>query len=137
MRFFSERIGGIMGRVFALLGAVAYFVWGALHLLAAANSFRFAASLEAGLVQGRLFQGAFYVAAFAVVAVVVSLGFNWKNSRAGYWVNLLTVSTADIPFVLFIVLPGHMTVPEAIVGPALWLSGAVFSTFAMLMGRHS
>ncbi len=126
-----------MSRVFALLGAVAYFVWGALHLLAAANSFGFAASLEAGLVQGRLFQGAFYVAAFAVVAVVVALGFNWRNSRAGYWVNLLAVSAADIPFVLFIVLPGHMIGPEAIVGPALWLSGAVLSTLAMLTAQRS
>jgi hypothetical protein len=126
-----------MSRVFALLGAVAYFGWGALHLLAAANSFRYAASLEAGLVQGRLFQGAFHVAIFAVVAVVVSLGFNWRNSRAGYWVNLLTVSLADIPFVFFIVLPGHMAGPEAIVGPALWISGLVLSTVAVLASRRS
>jgi len=66
----------IMSRVFAVLGAAAYFAWGMLHLLAATNSFRFAANLEAGLVQGRLFQGAFYVAVFAAIAVIVALGFN-------------------------------------------------------------
>lgn len=125
-----------MSRVFAVLGAVAYFGWGALHLLAATNSFRFAANLETGLVQGRLFQGAFYVAIFAVVAVVVALILNWRNSRVGYWINLLTVSAADIPFVLFIVLPGHMTGPEAMVGPALWLSGVTLSTLAVLMARR-
>jgi hypothetical protein len=125
-----------MSRLFALLGAVAYFAWGALHLLAAANSFRFAASMEAGLVQGRLFQGAFYVAFFAVVAVIVAAGFNWRNSRAGYWINLVTVSAADIPFVLFIVLPGHMTGAEAMLGPTLWLAGAAFSTIALATARR-
>ena len=126
-----------MSRMFAVLGAAAYFGWGALHLLAAANSYSFAASIEAGLVQGRLFQGAFYVAAFAVVAVVVALGFNWRNSRIGYWINLLTVSVADIPFVLFIVLPGHMTGLHAFLGPALWLAGVALSTLALLLARRS
>lgn len=121
-----------MSRAFAILGAIFYFAWGALHLLAAGNAFKFASSMEAGLVQGRLFQGAFYVAVFAAVAVVVALGFNWRNSRAGYWVNLLTVSAADIPFVLFIVLPGHMTGVEAMLGPSLWIAAVVLSTLARL-----
>jgi len=121
-----------MSRVFAVLGAVAYFAWGALHLLAAANSFRFASGVEDGLIQGRLFQGAFYVAVFALVAIVVAVGWNWRNSRAGYWVNLFAVSTADIPFVLFIALPGHMTGPEAWLGPSLWAAGLVMSTLAQL-----
>jgi len=126
-----------MSRLFAALGAAFYFAWGALHLLAAAGSFRFAAGLDAGLIQGRLFQGAFYVAIFAAVAVVVALGFNWRNSRAGYWINLLAVSAADIPFVLFIVLPGHMSGPEALLGPALWLAGAATSTLALAMARRT
>ncbi len=126
-----------MTRLFAVLGAVSYFAWGTLHLLAAANSFRFADSMEDGLVQGRLFQGAFYVAIFAIVAIVVALTLNWKNSRTGYWVNLLTVSAADIPFVLFIVMPGHMTGPESLLGPSLWVVGLVTSTLAQMMpGRN-
>jgi hypothetical protein len=124
-----------MSRLFAILGAVSYFAWGALHLLAAANSFRFADGVEEGLVQGRLFQGAFYVAVFAAVAVIVALAFNWRNSRAGYWVNLVTVSAADIPFVLFIVLPGHMTGLEAVLGPSLWLAGAATSTLARVTAK--
>lgn len=126
-----------MSRLFAGLGAAAYFAWGALHLLAAVNAFNFAGSMEAGLVQGRLLQGAFYVAIFAVIAVVVAAGFNWRNSRPGYWINLVTVSAADIPFVLFIVLPGHMTGVEAMLGPSLWLAGAAFSTIALATARRS
>lgn len=126
-----------MSRVFAGLGAVAYFAWGALHLLAAANAFRFASAVEEGLVQGRLLQGAFYVAVFALVAVVVAVGWNWRNSRAGYWVNLFAVSTADIPFVLFIVLPGHMTGLEALLGPSLWIAGLVMSTLALVTARRN
>ncbi len=124
-----------MSRVFAILGAIAYFAWGGLHLLAAGKSYMFAANMEAGLVQGRLFQGSFYVAAFAIVAVVVALGFNWRNGRIGYWINLLTVSAADIPFVLFIVLPGHMSGPEALIGPSLWLTGVACSTIGLLTSR--
>ena len=91
-----------MSRVFAVLGAVAYFAWGALHLLAAANSFRFASGVEDGLIQGRLFQGAFYVAVFALVAIVVAVGWNWRNSRAGYWVNLFAVSTRSLARPIFV-----------------------------------
>lgn len=125
-----------MARVFAILGAASYFAWGALHLLAAANAFRFADSVEHGLVQGRLFQGSFYVAAFALAAIVVALGWNWRNSRAGYWLNLAIVSTADIPFVLFIVLPGHMKGPEALLGPTLWVVGLATSTLAQVAARR-
>jgi len=121
-----------MTRLFAILGAAAYFAWGALHLLAAANAYMLATRIEAGLVQGRLFQNAFYVAVFAIVALIVALGLNWRNSRLGYWVNLLTVSVADIPFVLFIVLPGHMTGVESLLGPSLWLAGVAFSTLGLL-----
>jgi len=124
-----------MSRVFAILGAVAYFAWGGLHLLAAVKAYMLAANMEAGLVQGRLFQESFYVAAFALVAVVIALGFNWRNSSSGYWINLLTVSAADIPFILFIVLPGHMNGPEALLGPSLWLTGAACSTIALLIRR--
>ena len=124
-----------MSRVFAILGAVAYFAWGGLHLLAAGKAYTFAADMEAGLVQGRLFQASFYVAAFALAAIVIALGFNWRNSPTGYWINLLTVSAADIPFVLFIVLPGHMSGPEALLGPSLWLTGVACSTIALLTRR--
>jgi hypothetical protein len=126
-----------MSRIFAVLGAIAYFAWGALHLLAAANSFQYAASLDTGLVQGRLFQGASYVAVFATIAVVVALGFNWRNSRAGYWINLVAVSAADIPFVLFVVLPGHMIGVEALIGPTLWLAGVALSTLAVRDTRYA
>jgi len=126
-----------MSRFLAALGAAAYVAWGALHLLAAANAFRFAGAVEPGLVQGRLFQGAAYVAVFAVTAVIVALGFNWRNNRPGYWINLLVVSAADIPFVLFIVLPGHMTGPEALLGPTLWLAGVAFSTLGLLTARRA
>ena len=125
-----------MTRVFALVGAAAYFLWGALHLLAAVNSFQFAASVDPSLIQGRLFQGASYVGVFAIIAVIVALALNWRNSRLGYWINLITVSVADIPFVLFIVQPGHMTGVEALLGPALWLTGAAFSTAAIVMANR-
>lgn len=124
-----------MARLFATLGAVAYAAWGLLHLLAAANSFSLALAMEPGLVQGRLLQGAFYVAFFGLVAAVIAVSQNWRNTRFGYWCNLVIVSTADIPFVLFIALPGHMIGPEAVIGPALWLAGVAFSTAAIMLAQ--
>lgn len=124
-----------MARLFAALGVVAYALWGLLHLLAAANSFGQALAREPGLTQGRLLQGAFYVAFFVLVAVVVAATQSWRNTIFGYWCALIAVSAADIPFVLFIAVPGHMTGPEVLVGPALWLAGATFSTVAVITAR--
>lgn len=126
-----------MAGLFAKLGAVAYALWGVLHVLAAGNSFRLALAVEPGLVQGRLLQGAFYVAFFGLVAVAVAVSQNWRNTPFGYWCNLVIVSAADIPFILFIALPGHMTGPEAVAGPALWLAGVVLSTGAVLTARET
>ena len=105
-----------------------YFIWGLLHLKAAYNVYQLGASLEEGMVQGRIFQDAWNLLFFALVGITVAVVFNWHNSRLGYWINLITVSVTDIGFIAFVLVPGYLLVFPGILGPVFWVLGAVFST---------
>lgn len=111
------------------LGAVCYAVWGVLHILAALSIYQLGAEQAAGLVQGRLYQGAWNMLYLALFSIVVAVGFNWRNSWLGYWLNLFTVSATDIGFITFVLLPGYST---DILGPILWILGVIFSTIGIL-----
>ncbi|MCZ6512443.1 MAG: hypothetical protein O6857_00790 [Nitrospinae bacterium] len=113
------------------IGAVMYFVWGLLHLKAAYSVYQLGTSLEAGMIQGRIFQGAWNLLFFALVGITVAVVFNWHNSRLGYWINLTTVSVTDIGFIAFVLAPGYLPIFPGILGPVFWLLGAVFSTIGL------
>ncbi len=84
------------------------------------------------MVQGRLFQSAWNLLFFAVVAIVVAALFNWRNSRIGYWINLITVSVTDIGFILLILVPGYLSLWPGVLGPVFWVLGAIFATIGFL-----
>jgi len=113
------------------IGAFFYALWGALHLAAAAEGYRLAMSVDAGVIQGRLLQNAWNLAIFAIVALVVAIAMNWRNSRTGYWINLIAVSAADIGFVVLIIIPGYIDLFPGILGPVFWILGAIFSTLGL------
>jgi hypothetical protein len=113
------------------IGAIAYVLWGILHLLAASEAARLAFSVEGGAIQGRLLQNAWGLAVFALVAMVIAITMNWRNSRAGYWINLVTVSAADLGFIIFILAPGHLPLWPGALGPLLWITGALFTTLGL------
>ncbi len=114
------------------IGAVLYFIWGLLHLVAAMDVFKLSSGQNKGMVQGRLFQHAWNLAIIAIAAMVIAVVFNWQNSLLGYWINLITVSITDIGFVLFILVPGYIPLKRGILGPILWILAAIFSTLAIL-----
>ncbi len=113
------------------IGAVMYFVWGLLHLKAAFSVYQLGTSLEAGMIQARIFQDAWNLLFFALVGITVAVIFNWHNSRLGYWINLITVSVTDIGFIAFVLVPGHLPIFPGILGPVFWVLGAVFSTIGL------
>jgi hypothetical protein len=113
------------------IGAVMYFVWGLLHLKAAYSVYQLGMSLEAGMIQARIFQDAWNLLFFALVGITVAVIFNWHNSRLGYWINLITVSVTDIGFITFVLVPGHLPVFPGILGPVFWVFGAIFSTIGL------
>ena len=114
--------------LFAKLGAVAYVLWGLLHLNAARLVWQAGQGLDAGFIQGRMLQLSWDLLFFATFSIVVAVTMNWKNSRCGYWLNLVIVSAADIGFILFLLLPGHVPMNPAALGPILWLVAVVLST---------
>ena len=114
------------------IGAVMYVIWGVLHLNAALKVYQLGDALDPGMVQGRLFQSAWNLLFFAVVAIVVAVLFNWRNSRIGYWINLITVSVTDIGFILFILVAGYLSLWPGVLGPVFWVLGAIFATIGFL-----
>jgi hypothetical protein len=81
------------------------------------------------MAQGRLMQTAFYLAAFAATAIVLALTLNWRNDRLGFWLNGVMVGIADIPFILFVLIPGYAPWWPGLLGPGLWI--AAFSVTAL------
>jgi len=115
----------------AKIGSVFYFLWGVLHIGAAFEEFQLGKSLEFGLVQGKINQGAWDLLFFSLLAIVIAVRYNWVNDRLGYWINLIVVSGADIGFVVFVLAPGHVSLIPGILGPMLWMGGLIFSTIGI------
>ncbi len=116
-----------MKTIMPRLGAAFYVLWGLLHLYAAWLGFQITSN-EA-LAQAKLEQAAWNLGYIALFAIVIAVFFNWRNSRAGYFLNLATISITDIGFLIFVYGPG---LSSDLLGPALWILGAIFSTIAML-----
>jgi len=117
--------------IFARIGSISYIIWGLLHLAAAVDEFRLGSTLDFGLVQGKINQGAWDLMFFALFCMTVSIKYNWKNDKLGYWLNLIVVSAADIGFIIFALLPGHVDLYPAILGPIFWLGGVIFSSLGI------
>lgn len=122
--------------LFAKLGAVTYVLWGLLHLQAARLVYQLGQSLEPGMVQGRIFQDAWNLLFFALFGIVVAVTLNWKNSKLGYWLNLIVVSAGDIGFIVTILLPGYVPLMPGGIGPLLWIVALVFSTLGLLSSNR-
>ena len=101
---------------------------GGLHIVAAFKVYSLGQTLEQGMLQGRIFQGAWNLLFFAVFGIVVAVLYNWKNNQMGYWLNLVVVSVADVGFIITILLPGYLPVFPGAIGPILWLLALVFTT---------
>lgn len=123
--------------VLARIGAVFYVLWGLLHYTvrittiahytAAYNVYQVGLGTPLGMVQGRLFQGAFYLFGFATTAIALAVKMNWNNSRTGFLLNALIVGIADVPFILFVVVPGYTPIWPSVSGPALWVAAIIFT----------
>jgi hypothetical protein len=120
-----------MEKIAAKLGAVLYVCWGLLHFTAAYGVFKLAQNSPA-MAQARLMQTAFYLAAFATAAIIFAITLNWRNDRFGFWVNGVMVAIADIPFILFVLLPGYAPWWPGLLGPILWIAAFFFTALARM-----
>ena len=117
--------------IYAKIGSALYVGWGLLHLKAAYDEFWLAATLDPGLVQGKLNQGAWDLLFFALASILIGIILNWKNDQRGYWMNLALVSAADLGFIVFVLIPGYVTFFPGILGPVFWISAAIFTTLGI------
>ena len=103
-----------------------------MHIEAARNIYVLGQTLDPGMVQGRIFQDAWNLLFFALFGIAVGVFLNWKNSRLGYWLNLIVVSAGDIGFIVFVLIPGHAPFVPGVLGPMLWLLAVLFSTVGII-----
>lgn len=113
--------------VLARIGAVFYVLWGLLHIYATYFVYQTGLTVSPGMAQGRIFQTAFYVFACAITGIVLAIKMNWRNDRVGYWLNALIVGIGDVPFILFVLVPGYMPLWPGVWGPALWIAAMIFT----------
>jgi len=109
------------------IGAIFYLLWGILHVKAAVATYQLGATLEADLVQGRVYQDAWNLLFFAIAVSLVAIILNWRNSRLGFWLNLGMATVTDLGFILHILVPGHLPLIPGVVGPVLWLLAVIFT----------
>ena len=121
-----------MADLFAKLGSITYVIWGLLHIEAARNVYVLGQTLDPGMVQGRIFQDAWNLLFFALFGMAVGVFLNWKNSRLGYWLNLVVTSAGDIGFIVYILIPGLVPFVPGALGPAVWVLAVVFSTIGVV-----
>lgn len=115
------------GTVLARLGAIMYVLWGLVHYTAAYVQLQIAAHVPASIVRGRLHQNIFYVICLATISIIVGLWLNWRNDRFGFWLNAVSITLGDIPFILFVLLPGYLPFWPGVLGPVLWIAGLIFT----------
>ena len=77
-------------------------------------------------------QTVFYLVAFAATAILLALTLNWRNDRLGLWVNGAMVGIADIPFILFVLIPGYAPWWPGLLGPVLWIAAFLVTGLARL-----
>jgi hypothetical protein len=66
---------------------------------------------------------------------VIAITMNWKNSRLGLWFNLALVGFTDLGLLLFMVVPGVMTLAHASPGLLLFGLALIFSLLAIRQNR--
>jgi hypothetical protein len=121
-----------MEKIAAKLGAVFYVCWGLLHFTAAYGVFKLAQNSPATMTQGRLMQTAFYLTAFATAAIIFAITLTWRNDRFGFWANAVMVGVADIPFILWVLIPGYAPWWPGLLGPILWIAALFFTALARM-----
>lgn len=113
----------------ARLGALCYVAWGLFHIKVADDIRRLGQGQD-GLAQGRTYQLAAYMLTIALFVVAVAATRNWRNDRAGYWLNLSVAGWADGIWLLVVVAPGYVDPVRGLAPPAIFALGALLSTLA-------
>ena len=115
------------GNLAARIGAALYVLWGLFTCSRRLRSINFPKArrewCRAGCSRTPL-----YLLFFAVSGIAIAVTLNWRNDRLGYWMNGILIAVADIPFVLFVLVPGLMPWWPGLLGPLLWIAALLFTS---------
>lgn len=134
------------------LGAIFYALWGVLHVIGGAVILTADARTQVEMfgtamvapgtapepgpiVHAVLSFHAYNLLWMGLLSLIVAILLNWKNSRIGYWINLAIVGAADLGLIVFLLIPGYMSVLDGSLGPVLWMLALVFSTMGLIKAR--
>lgn len=120
----------------ARLGAASYVVWSFLHFQAAWSTYVLGTGMTSGMPAGRVIQDAWNLMWFAIISLIGAVAFNWRNDPRGWWINLVTVSVADLGFILFVLIPGYVPVWPGVAGPIFWILGLCLTSAANPWRSH-
>ena len=121
-----------MTNKFAKIGTIIYLLWGILHIEAARKVYVLGQTIDPRMVQGRILQDAWNLLFFTLFGIAVGVSLNWKNSRLGYWLNLIVVSSGDIGYIVFVLIPGYVPFMPGALDPILWILAIIFSTIGLM-----
>lgn len=120
-----------VGPIAAKAGAICYVLWGLWHLQVVWDMYASTLAMPTGPVPLRLQQNALHILFFALAAIGIGGALNWRNSRLGYWANLLTIGWTEIVLLFVFILPGAFPwLPIGFVGPLLWVAAVASTTYA-------
>ncbi|MHA7777523.1 hypothetical protein [Roseibium sp. M-1] len=130
---------------FAKLGAVCFGLWGLLHI--AGGGYILSAALLSGPGAGYTIYGhdgsalpgqagavLAYFAYLLILAGVASLAIaatlNRTNSQTGLAINTGLIAAVELGLILFLIIPGYLSVPDALPGFVLFALAALFGGIA-------
>jgi hypothetical protein len=113
------------------LAVVSYVIWGIAHFQVVYTVYRQDFFLSLSMAQGGALQDAWNLAFFAIFASAMAIVFSWQNNRWGYWINLGVVGMAEMGFIFYVLVPGHIPLWPGLLGPVFWLSGLAFSSLSL------
>lgn len=121
------------------IGAVAFMLWGLLHVIGGASILF--ALLEGPANGYSVYQNhdgnytalsgailgyfAFLLLCIGGAVFITGLKYNWHNSQTGLAVNTALAGITDVGLVIFLLLPGFVTMVEASLGLLLLVIGAI------------
>jgi hypothetical protein len=146
----------VPGRGLLRSGAIAFILWGVLHLASGAFALvPYATGGTKAMLEGfgatdlGSPSAAFLTLVghigvdFAVLLMGYGLLAIWgatlllRGNRLGFWLNTVLLAIADGAFVLAFVVPGHIDAASGLIGPALYLLGVGLSAWGLARVKAS
>lgn len=139
-----------VNRTLARTGAIAFVLWGILHIAGSGYVLKALASggpaagfaiygttesVEARIAGSVLGYMSFIILAAGLVVTAIALRMNWRNSELGLALNTGLVLVIEFGLAVFLLAPGHVSIAEAGPGIGLFLIAAICGGVACQKGN--